>query len=163
MARDSGPRGLTLIELMFVMALLTVVLAVCLPRLSRFMSGRALVEEANRFIALSRYAKSQSITLGVPMKLWIDPVQGRYGVSPAAGFEDADNRPVEFTVVDGLRLELPQGSADKTGQVSMTYRPDSSVDGDTLQELRIRQGEDDSLRLARNGGQFDVSSGAAQP
>ena len=47
---DQARRGFTLIELILVMALLTVVISLTAPRLSRFFHGRTLDSEARRLL-----------------------------------------------------------------------------------------------------------------
>lgn len=145
-----------MIELLIVMALLTMVMALSLPRLSRFMGGRALTEETRRFIALSRYARSQAITLGVPMQLWLDAENGRYGLSPLSGYEDADDRPVTFGLGEDLRLQLLDGLADKSGMAYLTYWPDGRLDESGPQRILIWKGDEEVVLITRSGRDFEV-------
>ncbi len=72
--------GFTLIELILVMAILAAVLAVSAPSLGRFFRGRNLDAEAYRLLALTRHAQNRAVSEGIPMILWIDLNQRRYGL-----------------------------------------------------------------------------------
>ncbi len=92
------------------MALLAVVLSVSAPSLARFFRGRSLDSEALRLLALTRYAQSRAVSEGVPMALWIDEQNGRYGLQVEHTYtnraEDEDDRAVEYNVDEKLTLEL---------------------------------------------------------
>lgn len=101
-------RGFTLVELLLVLALLLTVLGFAAPTLARFFRGRDLDAEALRFLALTRYGQSRAVSEGVPMVLWIDPEQRRYGLEAEYNYEDQDDRAQEFAVADGLEIEVVQ-------------------------------------------------------
>ena len=77
----------TLIELLLVMALLTVVMALVSPSLGPFLRGRSLGYEVRRFISLTRLAQSRAAHEGVPMRLWVDPDLRMYGMDPEFSLE----------------------------------------------------------------------------
>jgi prepilin-type N-terminal cleavage/methylation domain-containing protein len=77
----------TLIELLLVMALLTVVMALVSPSLGPFLRGRSLGYEVRRFISLTRLAQSRAAHEGVPMRLWVDPDLRMYGMDPEFSFD----------------------------------------------------------------------------
>src|SRR5262245_50618644 len=79
-ARPMRRRAFTLIELILVMALLAIVLTVVGTSLGRFFRGRTLDSEARRLLSLTRYGQSRAVADGIPMVLWIDPDQHRYGL-----------------------------------------------------------------------------------
>lgn len=95
MARRSR-HGVTLIELILVLAILGATLALFTPRFSLFFAGRALEEEARRLLGLTRYGASQAISTGAPQELWIDVMNGEYGLSPAPGYEYDEKMPIVF-------------------------------------------------------------------
>ncbi len=78
----AGARAFTLIELLLVMALLTVVMAIVSPSLGPFLRGRSLGYEVRRFISLSRMAQARAAHEGIPIRLWIDPDLRMYGIVP---------------------------------------------------------------------------------
>lgn len=75
-------RAFTLIELLLVMALLTVVMALVSPSLGPFLRGRSVGYEVRRFIHLTRLAQARAANEGVPMRLWVDPDLRLYGLDP---------------------------------------------------------------------------------
>ena len=66
----AGRRGFTLVEMLLVLSLLTAVIAIAAPTLSRFFQGRYVDTEAQRVLELTRYATSRAVAEGVPMVLW---------------------------------------------------------------------------------------------
>lgn len=96
----------TLIELILVMAMLLVVLSLAAPSLSRFFRGRDLELETRRFLGLTRYAQSRAVSEGVPMILWLDEDQRRYGLEAEFNYLDEDERAVEFAVDPDLTMEI---------------------------------------------------------
>ena len=99
-------RGFTLIELILVMALLTVVISLTAPRLSRFFHGRTLDSEARRLLALTRSGQSRAVSEGVPMDLWVDAEQGTFGLEAEPSYETSDPKAVDFTLDGGLQLAV---------------------------------------------------------
>lgn len=116
--RRAGPaagraaRGFTLIELILVLALLAVVLGVAAPSLARFFHARKLDEEAQRFLALTRYGQSRAVSEGVPMVLWVDPDAGAYGLEAETSYTGEDPRAIEFEVDPSVRVEVETRADD---------------------------------------------------
>ncbi len=98
--------GFTLVELILVMAMLLVVLSLAAPSLGRFFRGRDLDLEARRFLALTRYGQSRAVGEGVPMILWIDEEQRRYGLEAEFRYLEDDERAVEFELDAEVTFEL---------------------------------------------------------
>src|ERR1035441_9122537 len=99
-------RGFTLIELILVMALLTIVISLTAPKLSRFFHGRTLDSEARRLLALTRSGQSRAVSEGVPMDLWVDAELGRFGLEAEPSYETSDSKAVDFTLDGGLQLAV---------------------------------------------------------
>ena len=62
------------------------------------MRQRHLSDEAGRFLALTEFARSEAISRGVPMVVWMDLSAGRYGLDPKAGFEAAELQTREYVL-----------------------------------------------------------------
>lgn len=88
------------------MAMLAVVIGVAMPSLKNFFRSRNLDAEARRFLSLTRYGQSRAVSEGVPMTLWIDVKEGRYGLQTAPGYTDTDGKAVEFAVDKDTSLEV---------------------------------------------------------
>jgi len=109
-------RAFTMIELILVMALLSIVAALASPSLSNFFKGRALDSEARRFLTLTRYAQSRAVTEGVPMLLWVDAQEGKYGLEMEPGYDErADEKAVEYALAKTLSIQVPEGANQGVG------------------------------------------------
>lgn len=100
------PAGFTLIELILVMAVLTVVISLTAPALANFFRGRSLDSEARRLLALARQGQSRAVSEGVPMELWLDAKERKFGLEAEPSFETEDPRAVEFTLAEDMELEV---------------------------------------------------------
>ncbi|MBN2507824.1 MAG: prepilin-type N-terminal cleavage/methylation domain-containing protein [Verrucomicrobia bacterium] len=102
--------GFTLIELVFVMALLVIVLSLAAPSLGRFFRGRNLESEARRFLALTRHAQTLAVAEGMPYLLWVNPEQRTYGLRAETTFDDEDqlerHEPLTCQLARDLQLEV---------------------------------------------------------
>jgi type II secretion system protein H len=101
----AGLRGFTLIELILVMAILTIAVSVTAPSLSNFFRGRTLDAEARRILALTRLGQSRAASEGVPVQLWIDAAQGLYGLETEPSYETTDAKREEFKLDGGMQIE----------------------------------------------------------
>jgi len=103
---SASRRAFTLIELILVMVLITIVMSVALPSLKGFFKGRDLDSEARRLLSLTRYAASRAVAEGVPMELFVDIEQKRYGLRAQAGFLETDNKTVQYQLPEDLSFEV---------------------------------------------------------
>jgi len=147
-------RPFTLIELIVVMALLASLLAATAPALARFFRGRSVTEEARRFLALTRYARSQAISRGEPMKLWIDPRAQRYGVAPLHSLNGADDDGLSFRLPEGVTVTVPDAAAAPTGELALVYAPDGMLGSDSPEAFRLvpTRNREDCITIVRAGG-----------
>ena len=106
-------RAFTLIELILVMALITIVVSVSLPSLKGFFKGRDLDSEARRFLSLTHYASSRAVAEGVPMELYVDTQQKLYGLRAQAGFLESDSKAVQYKLPEELSFEVTAAPAKK--------------------------------------------------
>jgi len=152
--------GFTLIELMLVMAMLLIVLGVAFPSLQHFFRGRNLDAEARRLVSLTHYGQSRAVSEGVPMSLWIDARNRRYGLQAAAGYADSDGRAVVFALDKDLQLEVsmpvvatssPQRNRIATAAGSylpmVRFSPDGSIGEPSPERILIRQGREDAIGI----------------
>ncbi|MGV3530808.1 MAG: GspH/FimT family pseudopilin [Chthoniobacteraceae bacterium] len=97
-------RGFTLIELILVMALLTIIMAISAPILSRSLRQRGVDQEATRFLALLEYGRSEAVSQGVPMIVWIAPRTSEFGVQVKTGFSGDETRMRKYTLPAGMTV-----------------------------------------------------------
>jgi prepilin-type N-terminal cleavage/methylation domain-containing protein len=179
-----APRAFTLIELILVMALLTIVISLTAPRLSRFFHGRTLDSEARRLLALTRSGQSRAVSEGMPMDLWVDAEQGAFGLEAEPSYEMSDPKAVDFTLDGGLQLEVVnktvvtpanttmnrsrQASTASVPRVNLVHAtlptirflPDGSVGEASPQLFHLTSGDGGSLWLAqaRDGVSYEIRS-----
>src|SRR5688572_16541824 len=103
--RARHPSAFTLVELIIVMALLAIVMAVAAPTLSRSMKERNLAGEMARLLSATEYARSEAVSQGVPMVIWIDPGSRRIGIEPKQGFDGEPSRNREYTWNEDINVE----------------------------------------------------------
>jgi type II secretion system protein H len=182
---DQARRGFTLIELILVMALLTIVISLTAPRLSRFFHGRTLDSEARRLLALTRSGQSRAVSEGVPMDLWVDAGQGTFGLEAEPSYDTSDSKAVDFTLDGGLRLEVvnktvvapantvtmnraqrastasvPRVNLVHAALPTIRFLPDGSIGEASPQMLHLASADGGSLWLAqaRDGLSYEIRS-----
>ena len=150
--------GFTLIELIFVMALLTVVVGFAAPSLSRSMRQRNLDGEATRFLAATEYAREEAVSQGVPMTLWINPDTQRFGVEPKTGYDGSAARDREFAVNPDVHLEVT-GGVQKSGVIeAVEFAPDGSPTTASVESVRLVDRFNAALTVARtsDGWSYEI-------
>jgi prepilin-type N-terminal cleavage/methylation domain-containing protein len=158
----------TLIELIFVLALLAISAALIVSNMGGFFRGRALNYEARRMLSLTHYGQSLAVSEGVPTVLWVNTKDSTYGVSVLASFTDPDmaSRPVSYTVEPSLSLETPIADVTDTSEqddeklglpedlVAIRFNPDGFVDESSVHKITIRQGTEAALDLVATDNQI---------
>ncbi len=109
-SRDKAAGAFTLLELILVMAILTMAISLTAPTLARFFRGRALDSEARRLLALTRNGQSRAVSEGLPMDLWIDADQGRIGLEAEPSYDNHDPRKVDLQIESGLQIRVEAGA-----------------------------------------------------
>ena len=116
------PGAFTLIELILVMAVLVVVTAIIMPKLSGFFGARSVDSEAKRFMALMHYGQTRAVADGVPMMLWIDSTHRAYGLEQQPGYAVRDPLEEDNTLADGLKIDTVRNNVKTPVANSQTGR-----------------------------------------
>jgi len=156
------PGAFTLIELILVMALLVVAVSIVTPRVSDFIRGRALDNEGRRLAAVAHAAQSRAISEGMPIMLWVDEKQGRYGIEEETPGKNGDAEAQNFAADENVQLGV--GSAGVRTRVTFKNFPairflaDGSVDEGSPTAVQIKDSGGHSLWLVENSNQrsYDV-------
>lgn len=123
--------GFTLVELILVMGLLATMMAFVAPTLSRSFRSRTLDGEAERLLAVNEYARSEAASLGVPIVVWVDAANRRYGADAKKGYPGEGLRRKEYTLhpdVSFDTLENTQPGQDGHGVNVAEYAPDGTLE-----------------------------------
>jgi prepilin-type N-terminal cleavage/methylation domain-containing protein len=110
----------TLIELILVMAILTMAVSVTAPTLANFFRGRTLDSEARRLLALTHSGQNRAVSEGIPVDLWVDPANGMIGLDAEPSYETVDPRAVEFDLDSGLKIEVSPQTVVSPATMTMT-------------------------------------------
>jgi len=127
------------------MALLSAFVAMAAPSLSRFFKGRSVIEEARRFLALTRYAQNQAVSLAIPLEVWNDPRERRYGVAPAPGYEVEPEMELYYVYDESTRVEpVALRSGNPLGNI-LVFLPDGTIDEASVFGLAISRADDETV------------------
>jgi type II secretion system protein H len=131
----------TLIELIFVLALLVIITSIAVPRMSGFIRGRALDSESRQLMALMHAAQSRAVSEGMPMMLWIDASGGQYGLSEETSGKEGDAKAETLTLDGTLKIAaLNTGTGESTtfGNLpAIRFLPDGTVDEGSPQTVQL--------------------------
>lgn len=177
LAERSRRRAFTLVELLLVLALLTIGASLSAPQLATFFRGRTLDNEARRLLSLTHLGSARAAAEGLPVSLWFDPTSGRYGLTALTDPRTRDSRAQTFTLDPELQLELSatRGDApyadpafmgrDRTLTPGIRFEPDGTIDGGSLQRVSLRQGADTAidLVLTSDGLRYELLRHDASP
>jgi prepilin-type N-terminal cleavage/methylation domain-containing protein len=105
-ARHPLRRAFTLIELILVMAILTMAVSITAPALSNFFRGRTLDSEARRLLALTRGGQNRAVSEGIPIDLWVNSNEGIVGLDAEPSFETVDPKAMEFKLDSGVQIAV---------------------------------------------------------
>lgn len=140
------------------MCLLAVIFSMVMPQMKGFFHGRKLEYEAQRFLALTRYAQSRAVSEGVPMIVWMDPQAHSYGVEAQNGYGLNETKQQQFGMDDSLQMQ-PQTSTGLLTQSNLWTQvrktavtrpeirclPDGSISESSPNRILISQSKQDVL------------------
>ena len=186
----SRSAAFTLIELILVMAILTMAVSVTAPALSNFFRGRTLDSEARRLLAMTHAGQSRAVSEGVPMDLWLDPEQGKFGLEAEPSFEPNDSKKAEFPIDSGLHLEVvkstepaaaarsamsrnplqplstasvPRVNLAHPGLPTIRFLPDGTVSDTSPRSLRLSGRDGSSLWVAQSRDKLSYEIRKTEP
>jgi hypothetical protein len=154
------------------MALLVVAVSFITPRLAGFFRGRTLNSEARQMIALIHQGQSRAVSGGVPMVLWFDTSEGKYGLEEEPGYTDKDPDAVEFKLDENLKVQIPEDDPSKAmsmptpnegpraGLPQINFLPDGTIAETSPQTVRIvdNDGPFVSLTQTRDRNQYEIAT-----
>jgi prepilin-type N-terminal cleavage/methylation domain-containing protein len=143
--------GFTLIELVLVMAILIVVLSMSGASLTSFFRGRTLEAEGKRLLALTRHAQNRAVSEGIPMSLWIDKAQKKYGLEASGNFAGEDAKAKEFGLGRDLEIEVtwPQGAVirQRNEEIVLRFEPDGFIDETNPELIVIKEKNGEAVNI----------------
>jgi prepilin-type N-terminal cleavage/methylation domain-containing protein len=146
---SASKRGFTLLELICVLAMLATIMAVSAPSLAWFFKGRSLHEESRRFLALTRYARSEAVSASVPMELWIDTGSGNYGLRRQTIYGNEEENPLEYQLTEHQEFEVDLDDLDKEGIAIFIFLPDGTMHENNPEEITIMENGKESITIRK--------------
>lgn len=153
-------RAFTLLELILAMAVLVIMLAVSAPTLANFFHGRALDSEARQILAITHAGQSRAVAEGLPMELWVDSQQRKYGLQIESSYgsgstNEADAKGVEFDLDKDVSIEVPNVTAAKPSLVLRTS--DTPVSTASVLPINSKHASLPRIRFLPDGTCADTS------
>ena len=162
-----GVKGVTLIELMVVIVIVSVLAAMILPQFGGTLEEARLSATARELVTTLKIAYSQAVTVNRKHRVRIDMERGRYWLEafmeseggdyayvPAPGLSIASRTGEDVGIIDEhVSIEMQQDSSERAGRrsrrassrdadgsvKSIMFYPDGTSDGERIL-LRDRQG-----------------------
>lgn len=161
--RKSWLRGFTLVELILVMALLAIIMAISAPILSRSLRQRGVDQEAARFLALLEYGRSEAVSQGVPMIIWLVPASGEFGVEVKPGYVGDETRVRRFTVAPGMKISADQGVLARGVLQAAEFAPDGWPIAGGAQSVRFSDSNGSTAVVSHTTDQwgYEISRAAS--
>jgi prepilin-type N-terminal cleavage/methylation domain-containing protein len=169
--------GFTLIEMILVLALLVIAVSFVAPHLSGFFRGRTLNSEGRQIIALMHEGQSRAVSGGVPMVLWFDAKEQKYGLEEEPGYNGKDPDAVEFKLNENLQIEVPDSDSGATapgetstdpareGLPQINFLPDGTIAETSPQTIQIVDHDRNatlSLTQTRDRNQYEIATTTSQ-
>ncbi len=148
----TGRAGVTIVELLVVVALMAVLATMALPRLAGASGAARLRASARQLLATARYARDYAVTHRVACRVVFDAEEGRYELLCQA---DPEGEPGKFKPLRwgiGKTLALPD--AVRFEQIRIEPRT-READGEAREASYIQfdpSGETDSAAIVIAGG-----------
>jgi len=94
----------TLVEIVLVMVLLSTILGLAAPSLSKFSSSTQLKDTAHQMLAASRYAQQLSVSKSKKIDFWVDLENQSYGVKSTIEEDSTDVYDKKFELPNHQKL-----------------------------------------------------------
>ncbi len=124
--KEAQSAGVTLLELLVVVALASILLAVVLPSVGTGLSGLELSGAARRVAAAARYARDEAVRRRSTLQLEVDSASGTIAV---ADLERAATNERRFELPASVRIAqvLPQEQGEIAGPRRFLFTPDGAA------------------------------------
>jgi Tfp pilus assembly protein FimT len=132
------------------MVVLVVLLALIAPSLSNSLRQHNLEQAATQWLAVTEYARDEAVSQSVPMTVWLNPINGRYGASPATGYPSAAARSREYRLPENLSFAPGTSVAAADGVLTAAqFSPDGTLDTTSIPGVDILDRNKHTISLAQ--------------
>ncbi len=129
---------------------MVLMLALIAPSLSNSLRQHNLEQAAAQYLAVTEYARDEAVSQSVPMTVWINPVNGRYGASPQTGYPAAAGRSREYHLAENLHFAQSNavGAADGILTAAL-FDPDGTLDTSSLSGINILDRDNHTISVTQ--------------
>jgi len=158
--------GFTLIELVMVMAMITVIAAIVLPRLGYLLPKRRLKSAARSLSSLISLAYGEAIAKNKTYRLYLDAPNSKYWVTEVTRLDEDDDEPAAIGIRLGTQFELLQyeehgGNIEEQAPTEPLFAPRELPPGIYFSSVQVQR---DPTRLAVGPQYIEFSPlGSANP
>lgn len=127
--QPAGYQGMTLLELILVMLILSTVLAMAAPSLRGFFTSRRIDDTAVQILALTKFARSQAVSEGIVYRLNFDTRERTYWLTAqkAGVFEPLETEFGQtYTLPKDIELEI-EDIEQKDKDVFLAFTPHGTM------------------------------------
>jgi prepilin-type N-terminal cleavage/methylation domain-containing protein len=169
----------TLVELILVMAILSIAVSVAAPTMSGFFKGRKQGYEARRILSIIRDGQTRAVAEGVPVWLWFDVKANEYGMEEDPSYIDDDPKAIQCSADPDVTLGIEEGRAQVKKSVSsrvttstgskyvslrgrslpaIRFQPDGTFGEGSLSAVSVSLGQESILYVAQaeNGLSYEL-------
>jgi Tfp pilus assembly protein FimT len=122
------------------------------------MRQRNLEQEATRLVALTEYGRGEAVSQGIPMVVWIDAEERRYGLQPKAGFTGRSRDEIEYQLGDSIRFDLGRDVRSVGTMEAMEFSPGGMLESRSIEAVWLVDRSESTLVVAQstNGWGYEV-------
>jgi Tfp pilus assembly protein FimT len=161
-----------LIELILIIAILAITTALVVPRMADFFRGRTLDSESRQLLALMRHGQSRAVSDGIPVVLWLNDQESKYGLEQEPGYREEDAEALEFELDSSLRFEVSSDNPFRVstgieapnkfaGMPHIRFLPDGTTAESSPRQVQLinDDGSRITLRFSEQRNQYELQSG----
>jgi len=143
---------------------MVIVISVAAPNFKEFLKGRNLENEAQQFLSMTRYGASRAVAEGLPVDLWINVKQNKYGMAAAGGYTESKTNVWNFTLDENVTVTVSQppgvlttvsnwwtpSTARRGAMPVLRFQPDGFISDTSPRTIKFSQGTDPEIWIVEN-------------
>jgi Tfp pilus assembly protein FimT len=161
-----------MVELVIVMTIMVIAIGVAAPSFKEFLRGRSQEDEARRFLSLTRYGLNRAVSEGLPVDLWINTKENKYGMAAARGYTETMTNVSNFIVDKDVQMMVSRAPdmlttqsnfwtpsfGRRSGLPVLRFQPDGFISDISPQAIRFLQGEYPEIWIVENSNhmRYDI-------
>ena len=161
-----------MVELVIVMTLMVIAIGVAAPSFKGFLQGRSQEDEARRFLSLIRYGLNRAVSEGLPVDLWINTKENKYGMAATGGYTETKTNVSNFMLDKDVQMMVSRAPDMLTTQSNfwspsfghrsiqpvIRFQPDGFISDTSPQAIRFLQGGNPEIWIVESSNhmRYDI-------